>query len=240
MYNSNKPSIDELPTSANLIRSTAVAIAAAAAILVTTVLPSEYGIDPTGVGRILGLTEMGEIKMQLAEEAEADRRMAIKAETTPGVADTAQVAAQPPAGRPVAPKTESDEQLRSIEQVITNSAAETSVEPALATEPGIRSDEITITLSPGQGTEVKLVMEAGAKARFEWTANGGVLNYDTHGDGGGQAVSYEKGRGVPADEGVLEAAFDGNHGWFWRNRTEQNVTMTLRTSGAYRELKRML
>ncbi|MCG8694791.1 MAG: transmembrane anchor protein, partial [Minwuiales bacterium] len=83
-------------------------------------------------------------------------------------------------------------------------------------------------------------MDKGAQARFEWTANGGLLNYDTHGDGGGQSISYEKGRGVPGDEGLLVAAFDGNHGWFWRNRTKQDVTLTLRTNGAYRDLKRVL
>ena len=32
-----------------------------------------------------------------------------------------------------------------------------------------------------------------------------LLNYDTHGDGGGQSISYEKGRGVPGDEGELVA-----------------------------------
>ncbi len=240
MHNSNTPSADELPTSAQLLRSTAIAVAAAAAILVTTVLPSEYGIDLTGVGRILGLTEMGEIKLQLAEEAEADRRMPVIAEATQGVDGTAQAAAQPLTGRPAVPEIEPTEQVLSIEKIIAESAPKNPVESASATEPGIRSDEITITLSPGEATEVKLAMKAGDQAQFEWTANGGVLNYDTHGDGGGQAISYEKGRGVPSDEGVLEAAFDGNHGWFWRNRTEQNVTITLRTNGVYRELKRML
>lgn len=38
----------------------------------TVVLPAEYGIDPTGVGRALGLTQMGEIKTRLAKEALAD------------------------------------------------------------------------------------------------------------------------------------------------------------------------
>lgn len=195
MYNANKPSPDELPSSGRLLRSTAFAIVCAAAILVTIVLPSEYGIDPTGAGRVLGLTEMGEIKIRLSEEAEADRRLA---------------------------------------------AAEDPIEAVSAGGPDNRSDEISITLSPGEGTEIKLVMEEGAQARFEWTANGGLLNYDTHGDGGGRSISYEKGRGVPEDEGVLVAAFNGNHGWFWRNRTERDVTLTLRTNGAYSELKRLL
>lgn len=63
MFNSQAPAPEDLPSSGQLLRSTVVA--AAAAILVTVVLPSEYGIDPTGVGSALGLTEMGEIKIQL-------------------------------------------------------------------------------------------------------------------------------------------------------------------------------
>jgi len=27
------------------------------------------------------------------------------------------------------------------------------------------------------------------------------------------------------------------HGWFWRNRTSESLTVTLRTSGQYTELK---
>ena len=98
-------------------------------------------------------------------------------------------------------------------------------------------DEVSYTLAPGEGIEVKLVMEEGQTARFEWTANGGVVNYDTHGDGSGQKVSYEQGRGVPEQAGELTAAFTGNHGWFWRNRTDAPVTVTLRTGGAYAEMK---
>ena len=66
----------DLPTSRQLVRSTLVALAVAALLLVTVVLPAEYGIDPTGIGRLTGLAEMGEIKSQLAEEAEADRAAA--------------------------------------------------------------------------------------------------------------------------------------------------------------------
>tara|TARA_R110002020_G_scaffold232768_2_gene444272 strand:+ start:11459 stop:11578 length:120 start_codon:yes stop_codon:yes gene_type:complete len=39
---------------------------------------------------------------------------------------------------------------------------------------------------------------------------------------------------------VLEAAFDGNHGWFWRNRTGSPVTVTLKTDGDYSDFKRMM
>ena len=73
MYNTDMPSRAELPSSAQLLRSTLIAAGVAAALLVTVVLPAEYNIDPTGAGRALGLTEMGEIKTQLAREAETDR-----------------------------------------------------------------------------------------------------------------------------------------------------------------------
>ncbi|TIL73204.1 MAG: transmembrane anchor protein [Mesorhizobium sp.] len=215
MYNSDTPTRAELPTSAQLLKSTAIAIISAAAILVAVVLPSEYGIDPTGAGRMLGLAEMGEIKTQLAEEAEADRLR--DAQRTP----------QPVS---VVPDQESSFFQRIFAEFVVGSAAAQET----------RSDEMSITLTPGEGAEIKLIMMKGAQANYSWTANGGVVNFDTHGDGGGENVSYEKGRGVGEDEGVLEAAFDGNHGWFWRNRTDADVTVTLRTSGAYTDIKRMM
>lgn len=203
MHNANVPTHVELPSSKQLVRSTLIAVAAASAILVAAVLPAEYGVDPTGAGEVLGLIEMGRIKMQLAAEADADRA----AEATTAV----------PAAPVVAPRPEA---------------------PPMAPAVG-RSDEMAITLTPGEGAEVKLVMEKGAKAKFSWTVAGGVVNFDLHADGSGRSKSYEKGRGVPAAEGVLEAAFEGNHGWYWRNRGDSPVTVTLRTSGAYREIKRM-
>ena len=74
MFNVEKPSLDELPSLARLRRYTLVAVIGAVLILVAVVLPAEYGIDPTGAGRMLGLTEMGEIKQELHEEAEQDQQ----------------------------------------------------------------------------------------------------------------------------------------------------------------------
>ena len=48
------------------------------------------------------------------------------------------------------------------------------------------------------------------------------------------------GRGVASDDGVLEAAFNGSHGWFWRNRGDAPVTITLRTAGDYAQIKRVM
>ena len=72
MYNTDIPNREELPSTAKLVRSTIIAAIVALFLLVTVVMPAEYALDPTGAGRLLGLTEMGEIKEQLAEEAAAD------------------------------------------------------------------------------------------------------------------------------------------------------------------------
>ena len=58
-------------TPGGLIRSTLIAAGAAGAILVLFWLPAEYGIDPTGVGALTGLTEMGEIKQQIEKRLAA-------------------------------------------------------------------------------------------------------------------------------------------------------------------------
>lgn len=216
MYNNAKPDPAELPSSRKLLRSTLVALLVAMVLLVTVVLPAEYALDPTGIGRMLGLTEMGEIKAQLAEEAAADA--ALDAATNSG--DPAAAAAVPGSAAAAVPTA--------------------PVDVPAATSARAWQDEMQVVLAPGQGAEVKLAMKAGAQAEFSWTVQGGAVNYDTHGDGGGQAISYEKGRGVPADEGVLEAAFDGNHGWFWRNRGNAPVTVVIRVRGQYAGIKRVV
>lgn len=219
MFNSQAPKSGDLPSSAQLVKSTIISAIVAAALLVTVVLPSEYGIDPTGVGSALGLKEMGEIKAQLAEEAELDRQNS----GTPTVGND----------KPVETGTTPLEGSSLLDRIIR----EFGVSAAHAQE--IRKDEISVSLQPGEGAEVKLAMSKGAKANFAWTATDKV-NFDLHGDGGGESTSYEKGRGVAEDDGVLEAAFDGNHGWFWRNRTSAPVTVTLKTDGAYTDIKRVM
>lgn len=53
----------------NPAKAALYAIVVAAVLLVTTVLPADYGIDLTGIGRVLGLTAMGEHKVAAAMAA---------------------------------------------------------------------------------------------------------------------------------------------------------------------------
>ena len=204
MFNSQLPELSELPTSRQLIRSTLIALGGAGALLVTVVLPSEYGIDPTGAGRILGLTEMGEIKMQLADEAAAD--------------------------------LESEPQLNDIPLV------EAASPPAVAVAD--RTDRKEITLEPGEGAEIKLRANKGVSITYSWSVSGGAVNYDTHGDPlvkrRGSYHGYGKGKASVGQKGTIITAFDGTHGWFWRNRSERSVIITLQTSGAYADIRRVV
>jgi hypothetical protein len=49
------PRLDSLPSSARLLRATLAALAVAGLLLVTVVMPAEFGRDPLGAGRALGL-----------------------------------------------------------------------------------------------------------------------------------------------------------------------------------------
>ena len=203
MFNAEKPSLEELPSSAQLIRSTIIAAVSAVAILVTVFLPAEYGIDPTGAGRAIGLTEMGEIKQELADEAERDRAL----------------------------DGGSGETSSALEMLLDMFVSTAHAEEAWR-------DEVTFTLAPGASAEIKMVMAKGDGADYAWSAEGGRVNFDLHGHGGGESVTYEKGRGKTAGEGGIEAAFAGEHGWFWRNRDDVDVTVALKLRGAYSEIVR--
>ncbi len=59
------------PSRARLMKATLIAIVAAAIVLVTAVLPAEYGIDPLGTGRALGLDQLYAAEQTAAAAAAA-------------------------------------------------------------------------------------------------------------------------------------------------------------------------
>lgn len=216
MYNSQTPSKRDLPSSQQLKRSTILALCGATVLMITTVLPAEYGKDPTGLGEFLGLTSMGKIKQSLAQEAALQKL----AEKTPAV------------------KQETAAVTPTIVEQNKTTTATSATTPVSA-----QKHEMQITLAPDEGAEVKMEMKKGAEASFEWTSEGGLVNFDVHGEPfnapPNSSHGYKKGRQVKGDQGVLEAAFDGKHGWFWRNRGKQPITIKLLTKGDYLTIKRM-
>ena len=186
-------------------------------------LPAEYGIDPTRIGGLLGLTKMGEIKVSLAEEAAR-----VPGAIVPPCAPTVSVTT-PPIAPAAAPSTP-----------VPTTPAPSAKSDVPAGGAGQKSDVTKVSLQPGESKEVKLTMREGARAKFSWSTDKGVVSFDLHSDHPTDGYhGYGKGSGVAADAGELVAAFDGRHGWYWRNRTDDVVTITLKTEGEYSEIKEL-
>lgn len=206
MHNAPKPNLEDLPTKEQLRRSTILAGIGAAVIAVTAYLPAEYGIDPTGIGRVIGLTEMGEIKVQLAAEAEADRLL----DEQRG-------------------QDQSSSLLDSMFGLFVGTGHAQEA-------PDAWQDTVTFVLEPGDTAEIKMTMEEGGVVEYSWTAEGGRVNFDLHAHSGGESVDYERGSGATEGEGSIEASFAGDHGWFWRNRDSTPITMTIQVRGDYSDI----
>jgi hypothetical protein len=214
MYNKNIPSDMEVPSTEKLVKSTILAAITAGVLLVTVVMPAEYGIDPTGVGNAIGLKRMGEIKVSLAKEAAAEQQVVEMANNGEAIS-LAEVSTAP------------------VEAEPTPAPAE----PAAA----IRTDEMQVTLAPDEGTEIKVALAKGKTVEYNWSTSGGKANFDVHGDSKELNIdyhNYEKGS-EQTKQGEIGAAFDGSHGWFWRNRTKETITVTLKTTGEYTDIKHM-
>jgi hypothetical protein len=182
-----------VPSLPRLRRATVVAVLVGSALVVTTVLPAEYGIDPTGIGRALGLTPMGEMKRVMDAPPRHGWRFSV-------------------------------------------------VRSAHGQTPASRNDEVTVTLKPSESVEVKAFMKVGDEMIWKWTTTGGRLNFEFHGERPNappnEFTSYAKGTADKA-EGTFKPKFDGTHGWFWRNRTSQPITVTVNTTGRYEKLERV-
>jgi hypothetical protein len=132
-----------------------------------------------------------------------------------------------------------------VQPVVQEQVAAVPVaEPAAEPQPALKSDEITVTLKPGEASEIKLEMLNKATVSYEWATNGVPVNHDTHGEPyngpKGYYHSYSKAKQIKGDKGEFTAIFDGTHGWFWRNRSNQDLTITLKTKGEDLSVKRVI
>jgi hypothetical protein len=213
MRKSNMPTDQELPSNEKLIKSTILAAVTAGVLLATVVMPAEYGIDPTGIGNLIGLKKMGEIRVSLAKEAAADQAKSSGTNT-----EVKQTEVKPDA---------------------VNVASTPQSTGIGATTP--MSNEMQVTLAPDEGAEIKAAMSKGNKMQYAWSTNGGKANFDVHADSKTLGIDYHQySKGSEErQEGELEAAFDGSHGWFWRNRTSNPITITLKTNGEYTDIKQV-
>jgi hypothetical protein len=185
----------EIPSARSLLLATALSALAAIVLLATVILPAEYGVDPLGAGRLLGL-----YRVPSSQDAAADLTASAGAPLLPGTA------------------------------TLTRSPVP------------YRSDEMSLVLRPGEGGEIKAVMAEGQHFVYSWTASGGTVDVDMHGETFNakdeESTSYWKDEYQPGDQGIFTAPAAGRHGWFWQNLNDEVVTVTVRTSGFYERLVR--
>lgn len=205
------------PTNRQLVRATVLAAAVAGVLLVTVVLPAEFGIDPTGIGQRLGLTTLSEAEARpamtpvanvpaSADDAGRNAELAAKAQATFGASD--------------------------------GQSLDVSAFSASSSAPRMQS--LTLTLAPGKGAEVKARLKAGDGMVFHWVADGNVA-LDMHGERPevkNAWTSYAVEAAQREAAGTFIAPFDGTHGWYWQNRSDQPVTVTVNVTGFQSDLYR--
>lgn len=182
------------------------------ALLVTAIMPAEYGIDPIGVGKVMGFNELYEAQNEKAEEAPKpeEKKMEVKDVTIEMVGPALDVPAE---ANYADPKTQYAE----------------------------REDAIDVVVPAGRGIEYKIGMKQYGRMKYEWNSNGVTMFLDFHGDVKmknptgwyeSYAVAYSSNMA-----GALVAPFEGKHGWYFVNKTDKDVTVKLKLKGQYQIIK---
>ena len=100
------------------------------------------------------------------------------------------------------------------------------------------SNTATIVIKANKALEYKFKINQYEKLKYEWTADT-PLRYDFHGDPEDKD-SYSKGYFESYANGTSDAAkgnitipYNGSHGWYWKNTSTKDITITLTTKGNY-------
>ena len=114
---------------------------------------------------------------------------------------------------------------------------------ALSKQSGVyHRDSVTFPLAPFESVEYKYALEQGQSMVFTWQGMSASndpqteLIFDMHSEEKGtdpeDSVTFDIGRAGSA-HGSFVAPFDGIHGWYWENRTGEDIVVKLVTTGFY-------
>jgi hypothetical protein len=198
------------PTVKRLLATTAIALVSAALALVAVVLPAEYNIDPTGIGRAIGLTKINSGDMPIYE---------LISDVIGGNDGLAEVEI-PDFGQPVPlpnpavfQREDGPEKVRQIS---------VSIPPGKGTELKAilqRAKVITYSWSTERGDlYVDFHGHDPAQSDEFW-------------------VRYEELQQGSRSNGSLVAPFAGEHGWYWLNTNDFPVTVSLTVNGYFDDIK---
>jgi hypothetical protein len=211
----------EAPSRRAIVKATVLALAVAAVLLVTVILPAEYAIDPLGTGKALRLTDLSK-----ADAAKAQAKAAAPAPTTASAGSKTLNASIIPTLEPAADGGAPRMKGTFIEQ-----------------QKGYKMDSREMELKAGEGLEIKYNMKKGAGMVYSWTASDKLL-FEFHGEpnvkpAGKEGTDYyetydiDNQTGKDQGHGTFIAPSSGIHGWFWENKTPNAVKLKIVSSGFY-------
>jgi hypothetical protein len=178
-------------------------------VLVGAVLPAEYGIDPTGLGRALGLNEL---------RAPATRVLEIK--DVVGGNERVREVEIPEAGEPVP---------------LPNPAVHQSEDRPIQT----RTVEITLAPGEETEVKAVLRQAKAIFYTWKSVGGVVYCDLHGHDPAAGSDffVRYREDQdGASEVTGSLVAPFDGEHGWYWVNINDAPVTITLTVTGFFDDI----
>ena len=213
------------PSPGNLFKSAFWTLLGAVVVTVLFIMPSEYGVDPTGVGTKLGLTDL-----------DAGEPVARPVAATSSAADSVPKLI---AGEFPNPPLAEDFDFYEPEVLGDPFSRTHSSE--------FRTTTLEIALDDLEQVEVKAVMKQGDALVYSWKLIEGKTVYtDFHADPHQTDlyperywIRYEESE-EPSASGSLVAPFDGNHGWYWMNIEENPVKIVLEVRGYYESLEEIM
>lgn len=195
------------PSRKRLLTSVAAAIIGAAFILVAFVLPAEYGMDPTGVGKALGLSAIHAPTRTLQVKDVIGGNEQYREVTLPADPRAPVPLPNPAVSqiKPAAPRTES---------------LNVTLEPGQQTE-------IKAILDAAQVIVYSWQADGEVYTDF----------HGHEPSAGDAFVRYEEQQSGHEGHGSLVAPFAGEHGWYWLNISEKPVTIKLTFTGYHNDVK---
>jgi len=184
------------------------AFVAAAVVLVTAILPAEYGIDPTGIGGVFGLTAMTEPAGRTFEITDVI-----------GGNQELRLVEIPDFGEPVP-----------LPNPAIHQEADTAPQTRMMTVtiPAEAETEIKTVL-----TEGKVILYSWSVDRGDIYSD-----FHGHDPAVSSEfwVRYREHQESAGGNGSLVASFNGEHGWYWLNYNEYPVTVTLTVIGYFDDI----
>ncbi|MHB1179598.1 MAG: hypothetical protein ACYCZO_14870 [Daejeonella sp.] len=195
-----------------IIKSIIIALVIGISLLITAVLPAEYGIDPTGVGKLFGFSRL----------------------YVPGESEAVPVSS--------GQGTQQSFPFIKLEKAGSGPEVKRPAEadnPAPEKQLAEREDSLKVTVPAGKGIEYKINMLKHGKMKYEWATDKGVVYFDFHGEvkqaKEAKAVYFESYTIAYSNNmvGTFLSPYAGKHGWFFRNNGNSDVIVTLRLKGEY-------